>query len=79
MESRRDADGGKEGDGGGRRYLYKGCQNNNKSSTKREKAFYTMLEGSSENYFVSWLALLVMMSIAQSRHTWSRQRFDCIE
>ena len=68
-----------EGDGEGRRSIYKGCQNNNKSITKREEVLYTRLEGSSENYFVSRLALLVMMSIAQSRHTWSRQRFDCIE
>ena len=70
---------GVEGDGEGRRSIYKGCQNNNKSITKREEVLYTRLEGSSENYFVSRLALLVMMSIAQSRHTWSRQRFDCIE
>ena len=79
IESRCDRDGGKEGDGERRRSIYKGCQNNNKSITKREEVLYTMLEGSSENYFVSRLALLVMMSIAQSRHTWSRQRFDCIE
>jgi len=70
---------GVEGDGEGRRSIYKGCQNNNKSITKREEVLYTRLEGSSENYFVSRLALLVMMSIAKSRHTWSRQRFDCIE